>query len=161
MTTAHEERRARERSDPGNEPLLLTLEHAADSLSISPRSVRRLIDQGHLAPVRIGRALRVPRAELERYIDERITASHNRRRAGPAALENTACQSAPTRTASPAVPIRKTGGHPTSAAMDAELDALLEPPSGKKPPRSSANGKPKRTTKSTGTKRRGAHSRNS
>lgn len=142
-----------------SEPLLLTLDHAADALSISARTVRRLIEQGELAPVRIGRALRVPRAELERYIDASITASHNPTGAGLAARENTQCQSAQTRTASIVVLTPKTGGHPTSAAMDAELDALLGQPKNPKPPRSSANGKPTRTTKRTGAKRQGDHSR--
>ncbi len=58
-------------------PLLLTLEGAAAALSVSPRTVRRLVDAGELAPIRIGRSLRLSAADLHVYIDRRMTQGNN------------------------------------------------------------------------------------
>ena len=57
-------------------PLLLTLERAAETLAISARTVRRLIDAGELAPVRIGRSVRLSAADLTAYIDRQMTGSN-------------------------------------------------------------------------------------
>ena len=57
-------------------PLLLTLERAAEALSVSPRTVRRLIDAGHLAPVRIGRSVRLSAVDLHAYVDRQIPRSN-------------------------------------------------------------------------------------
>jgi hypothetical protein len=44
-------------SRPMPEPLLLTLDHTAQALSVSTRTVRRLIDSGALAPIRLLQSL--------------------------------------------------------------------------------------------------------
>lgn len=47
---------------------LLTLDEVADLLRVSTRTVRRLIADGHLRPVRIGRRTLVTRRELEAWV---------------------------------------------------------------------------------------------
>jgi excisionase family DNA binding protein len=46
-------------------PLLLTVEQAADALNVSVRFVRRLIAERRIAVHRIGRHVRLARADLE------------------------------------------------------------------------------------------------
>jgi len=48
--------------------LLLTTEEAAEILRIGRTTVYALISEGALHPVHIGRACRISRAELERYV---------------------------------------------------------------------------------------------
>ena len=50
------------------DPLLLTAEEAARTLSISRTTVYTLIKEGALRPVHIGRSCRLSRAELLRYV---------------------------------------------------------------------------------------------
>lgn len=59
---------------PGPSPLALALtyQQAADLLGISSRSVWSLVDAGELTAIRIGRAVRIPRAEVERFIASRM-----------------------------------------------------------------------------------------
>ena len=119
-------------------PLLLTLERAAEALSVSPRTVRRLLDAGELAPVRIGRSLRVSAESLRRYVDRAIPESHTHPSAGPDVQERSTCRESAnkTKTASIVVPIRPSGGRPTPTRTAKELDALLGQRSGRKPTRS-------------------------
>jgi excisionase family DNA binding protein len=50
---------------------LLTLPCAAQSLSISKRTLERLISSGVFPPpVKIGRSSRVPRSDLVRYLEQ-------------------------------------------------------------------------------------------
>jgi excisionase family DNA binding protein len=50
---------------------LLTLPSAAQRLSISKRTLERLISSGAFPqPVKIGRSSRVPRSDLARYLDQ-------------------------------------------------------------------------------------------
>jgi excisionase family DNA binding protein len=51
-----------------SERLLVSTAEAADALSLSRRHVHRLIDEGRLASVRVGRRRLVPRAELTRFV---------------------------------------------------------------------------------------------
>jgi excisionase family DNA binding protein len=46
------------------EPLALSLDAAAEALSVSPRIIRRLLNAGNLQRVRIGRAVRITAASL-------------------------------------------------------------------------------------------------
>ncbi|MCA9055957.1 MAG: helix-turn-helix domain-containing protein [Planctomycetaceae bacterium] len=48
--------------------LLLTAEQAAEALTISPRKLWELTNTGQLPCVRIGRAVRYDRADLEAWI---------------------------------------------------------------------------------------------
>ena len=50
-------------------PLLVTAEAAADILGVGRTKVYELINRGELRPVHIGRSLRLPVAELERFVE--------------------------------------------------------------------------------------------
>ncbi len=50
-------------------PLAYSLEEAAQQLSVSSQSVRRLIDRGELKARRVGRRVIVPKNELERWLE--------------------------------------------------------------------------------------------
>lgn len=49
-------------------PQLLSVEDVAGTLSVSQKTVRRMLDAGVLPTCRVGRLVRIQRAELERYI---------------------------------------------------------------------------------------------
>jgi excisionase family DNA binding protein len=52
-----------------SDPLLLTPEEAATVLRVGRTTIYALIKAGDLRPVHIGRSCRLPRAELERYVN--------------------------------------------------------------------------------------------
>lgn len=49
--------------------LLLTVEETADALGIGRSHLFKILASGEIASVKVGRLRRVPRAELERYVD--------------------------------------------------------------------------------------------
>jgi excisionase family DNA binding protein len=51
------------------EPLLVTVNEAADILSLCRTTIYELVDRGELRPVHVGRALRFPVAELARFVE--------------------------------------------------------------------------------------------
>jgi excisionase family DNA binding protein len=53
----------------GDEPLL-TIKEAAQKLRLSPKFVYRAIDAGELACHRFGRAIRISRADLVRFMGQ-------------------------------------------------------------------------------------------
>lgn len=109
--------------------MLLTIPAAAAQLAVSPRTVRRLVERGELVAVRIGRAVRIRRSDLDSWV------------ATPA----TQTQPCPTDAKT-----RPSGGPPTPTREAAALDALLEPPTARKPQPSRANGGPSRTNRGNG-----------
>jgi excisionase family DNA binding protein len=52
---------------------LLTVDEIARILKLNPQTVRNWIDRGYLGAIRIGRRVRVPRAEFDRLIAESHT----------------------------------------------------------------------------------------
>ena len=60
-----------------SDAMLVTPEEAARLLRVGRTTVYALMKRGHLRPVHIGRSCRLPRAELERYVDG-LTASASR-----------------------------------------------------------------------------------
>ncbi len=50
-------------------PLAYSVEEAAQQLSVSSQSVRRLIDRGELKARRVGTRVIVPKNELERWLE--------------------------------------------------------------------------------------------
>jgi excisionase family DNA binding protein len=50
------------------EPLAITIPDAAKRLSVSERTIRRLIERGELRAVRVGRVWRVPMEALRDYL---------------------------------------------------------------------------------------------
>jgi excisionase family DNA binding protein len=54
------------------ESRFVTIRMAAEILSVSGQTVRRLIYEGELTAVRVGSLTRIPRAALEEYIEENL-----------------------------------------------------------------------------------------
>jgi excisionase family DNA binding protein len=52
------------------ERFLYRVSEAAEALGLSRAFLYTLIAAGQLRPVRVGRAVRIPRAELERFVRE-------------------------------------------------------------------------------------------
>lgn len=48
---------------------LLSVREVADALGVHPETIRRLIHDGRLDAIRVGRVLRVRRPELERFLE--------------------------------------------------------------------------------------------
>ena len=68
--TAQARRAAGQGKRPATRPLLVRVATAAARLDVSPQMVRKLIGQGKLSCCRIGRAIRIPVADLERLARE-------------------------------------------------------------------------------------------
>lgn len=47
---------------------LLSVREVADALGVHPETIRRLIHDGRLEAIRVGRVLRIARAELDRFV---------------------------------------------------------------------------------------------
>ena len=58
---------------PHSADSLLTVDDIARILKLNPQTVRNWIDQGYLRAIRIGRNVRVTRAEFDRLIEESYT----------------------------------------------------------------------------------------
>lgn len=56
-------------------PPLFTRREAGEYLRLCDRSVDRLIKSGRLTPIRIGRTIRLRRADVERLVDAPAAAS--------------------------------------------------------------------------------------
>jgi excisionase family DNA binding protein len=57
------------RTDRGNK-LAVTYREAADSIGVCERSIWSLVRDGKLRAIRVGRCVRIPVAELERFVSE-------------------------------------------------------------------------------------------
>lgn len=64
---------------PPRPPLLHTLAQACQELHVSDPTLRELVRSGQIRPVRIGRAVRIAHAELERFVSEATGAAHRDR----------------------------------------------------------------------------------
>ena len=62
---------AKAASDEGQGRLAVTYREAGDALGVCERIVWQLVKDGELKAVRFGRAVRIPVAELERFIADR------------------------------------------------------------------------------------------
>lgn len=51
------------------EPLTWTIDEAAEQLGVSPRVASELASRGEIPSLRLGRAVRVPRAALRNYVE--------------------------------------------------------------------------------------------
>ncbi|WP_081763585.1 helix-turn-helix domain-containing protein [Imhoffiella purpurea] len=114
-----------------SEPLLLTIDHAAKRLSISSRTMWRLVEAGELVPVRIGRSVRLRSSDLQDYVDRRMSQSN----IGPgvAVHGESTCHDARPRTGqergSTNGRARRTGGRSTPTDKGARLAEVLGFPS--------------------------------
>ena len=60
------------KSSTSTEPaLLLTPQQAAEALAISPRKLWEMTASSEIPSIRLGRCLRYPVADLQRWIDDR------------------------------------------------------------------------------------------
>ena len=59
-------------TDRVTEKLLLTVPEAAETLGVSRSHLYSLIQQGRLPTIRLGCSVRIPKAWLERYIEESV-----------------------------------------------------------------------------------------
>jgi excisionase family DNA binding protein len=57
-------------STPTKPALLLTPKQASEALSISPRKLWAMTASGEICHVRLGRCVRYPLADMQRWIDE-------------------------------------------------------------------------------------------
>ena len=57
-------------------PVLLTTRQTAELLSLSPRQVARYIDRGELHALHLGRAVRIPIAEINSFVARQMLAQH-------------------------------------------------------------------------------------
>jgi excisionase family DNA binding protein len=64
-----------QRTTEEQKPLMVTYRQAAELLGVCERSVWKLVDENELKAVRIGRSVRIPVVELERFINERSAAA--------------------------------------------------------------------------------------
>jgi len=55
--------------EPGGGPTLYSISTVAARLDLSQDTVRRLIGNGELTPIRIGATVRIDAAELESFLD--------------------------------------------------------------------------------------------
>lgn len=63
----------------GARHLLLTVPEAASELRVHRMTVYRLLEEGKLRAVRVRAALRIPRAELEKFIADQLPQRRARR----------------------------------------------------------------------------------
>ncbi|TVQ88126.1 MAG: DNA-binding protein [Chromatiaceae bacterium] len=120
------------------QPLALTLTAAAQALSVSPRTVRRLLDAGALQRVQIGRAVRVSTASVHAYVAQQSAGG-----AGVSVPENPtprgilrACPSATTPTDCIGIPAPRSGGRASPTPEASALADLLARRTSTKPLRS-------------------------
>lgn len=69
----------RDTSTPGNGRLAVTYLEAGQMLGVCERIVWQLVKDGELKAVRFGRAVRIPVAELERFVREQSGATQPER----------------------------------------------------------------------------------
>ena len=102
--------------------LLWTIEETALQLSVHPKTISRLIENGKLPVVRIGRAVRIEKKSVCHFIDQQRR--YNKPCAGSAVQGESTCPISAKTVCS--------DGRRSSTQTARELDALLEPPTAKK-----------------------------
>jgi excisionase family DNA binding protein len=129
------------------EKLLLSLPQVAEQLSVSVRTVHRLLSTGQLPTVKIGRSVRVPAQAVRDWIAQNTFVAHNAGCVGPdARYGGTICHiDAKT---------HRSGGPVTPTQAAAELGGLLGQKTTRKRRPSRPNGSCKRTRRSNGTPNR-------
>lgn len=114
--------------------LLLPVKEVARQLgNVSVRTVFRLIEEGKLPKVKVGRLVRVPAAAVPEYVAHLVgKAQNNSCVVSVACKEDESCHT-DERT-------RQYGGSVSPMQAAIELDALLEPKTARQPKRSKPNG---------------------
>lgn len=63
--------------------LLWSIPQTAESLSVSVRTIHRLVDAGTLPVVRVGRLVRIPAQAVREWIAQQAAVTHNKACVGP------------------------------------------------------------------------------
>ncbi|MDZ7839638.1 MAG: helix-turn-helix domain-containing protein [Gammaproteobacteria bacterium] len=126
--------------------MLWTRPETARQLRVSTRQVDRLLAQGVLPCVRIGRAVRIPRQAVENYVRRLAEIGQNGPSVEPAVRGGTNACHIDAKT----VP---SGGRVSSTHAEKELDALLEQRTEGRRKRSKRDGNTRRTGRNNGTSR--------
>ena len=98
--------------------LLWTLDETAERLSVHTKTVSRLINNGEIARVRIGRCIRIEVKSVSAYIARQRTYNDSCVELVPSDIGEHICNS---------ISEKASTTRPTSRQRDAKLDALLEP----------------------------------
>ena len=113
-----------------DEKLLWTMDQVADQFGVCTKTISRLIDNGELPVVRIGRNIRIRRQAVHHFLEEQE--HYNGHRAGLAVRhpqgERKCLSSANERKASNDEKTARTGGHLSPMQAVDELNALLAQP---------------------------------
>jgi excisionase family DNA binding protein len=106
--------------------LLWTIDQTAEQLSISSRTVRRMIERNELPSIRLGHSVRLPVQGIKEFIENQTKAWDNtfREESGVHNKGENVCQ-LNAKTA-------HSGGHRSPIQWGKELDDLLERPSARK-----------------------------
>lgn len=110
----------------GVAPMLMTVADAGRALAVDTRTVRRMLARGDLAPVRIGRAVRVSVADLAAYVARQTGRADTGPETGTTETE-LPCRERDdaTRTASTSGRTRRAGGPATRTPAAGRLADLL------------------------------------
>jgi len=101
-----------------DDALLWTMEEAAQKLAVSPKSIRRLIDKGEIAFIKVGSALRIEKQSVYHFIEVKRQYNNQCVELASSLTGENICNSL-----SETVSIKC----PTSRQVDTRLDALLKP----------------------------------
>jgi len=105
-------------NDQTKHKLLWTVDEAAAQLSVHPKTVSRLVNQGEITQIRVGRCSRIESKSVCAYIKRQRTYNDSCVELVPSDTGESICNSI-SETASTTCP--------TSRQRDAKLDALLKP----------------------------------
>ena len=111
-------------SPPPGMPIACDKKTVAKMLSVSERTVSRLVEDGSIESFRIGRLIRIPMSSVSSFMESSLSAGDNQSCVGSAVQEKSIC------------PINaktvRSGGCLSQIQAAKELDALLEPPIARK-----------------------------
>ena len=108
--------------EKNSERIFWTKKEVADHLHVSTKTISRLIAQGELPFIQIGRSIRIQKTDVFAFLERQK--QYNLGCVGSAVQEKSTCH----------INAKKAriGGHRSSMQTAKELDALLEPPSARK-----------------------------
>ena len=100
------------------EPLLLTVSQTACRLNLSDKTIRRLITNGEIPYMSVGKAIRIPDTALQKWIEDGTRYNDSCVELVPSDTGESICNS---------ISEMASTTCPTSRQRDAKLDALLKP----------------------------------
>jgi excisionase family DNA binding protein len=122
-----------------NEKTLWSIKEAAEQLSLSSRTIERMVSNRQIPFIKIGRLVRIPVDEITDWVAKKLPKvdnTHHARRDVPEKIgDQSTCLSVNQKVCSKEV-IRSFGGSTTSTDAASELEKVLKLPTGKKQKRS-------------------------